>query len=262
MKHVHLGFTFGRRDILLHDGPIGEGKKKGKTKFVIYSHYRTGSTLLGELLDCHPAIQCAGEVFHQNCIPQKVLFPCLFLEERLRESQAQAYCVSLKTDQVRRVLINKIYDPKRFLHKLHHKGWKFIHLKRRNILRQALSNLIANQRAQWHSWSESLPAQEKSRIDSNRLLREMEWAQRISLMEDALLQQIPHATFFYEDDLLSPERHQGTADRIFNFLSLPTVSVRAKMLRLSKDDISAFVENYSDLKAAVRQSKFAEFLED
>lgn len=262
MPHVHLAFRLAKRDFLLHDGPIWEGTKKGKTKFVIFSQYRTGSTLLMELVGCHPMVHCAGEVFNGKHISQKVLFPCSFLEERFRESQAQTYGVSLKPEQIRKVLITKIYDPKSFLHKLHHKGWKFIHVKRRNVLRQALSNVIANQRGQWHSRSESLETRAKLQIDGTQVLQVAERMELISLMENELLQQIPHVTLVYEEDLLCPERHQETANRVFDYLSLPPATVKANIVRLSTDDISTFVENYSDFVEAIRPTRFRKFLEN
>jgi LPS sulfotransferase NodH len=217
MKHIHLEFRFANRNFLLHDGPIWQGTKIEK-KFVILAQYRTGSTLLTELLNAHPDIQCDGEIFFQAFEKyQKVLFPCLLMEKRFRDAKTTVYGLGLKLEQIQNVLIRQIYDSNRFLNKLHTKGWQFIRIKRTNILRQALSNIIANQKGEWHSWSKGIVGQEKIFIDGAQLLRSMQGKERNSLLADRLLENIPHLKIQYEEDLLRTEVHQKTIDRVCTF---------------------------------------------
>jgi len=265
VKHVHLEFSLAKRNFLLHDGPLGEGSKTGKKKFVLFANYRTGSHLLKGLLNCHPDIHCDDEIFKKSFLktpPQKILFPTLFLEERFREAKSMVYGVDLKLDHICTVFLRRLYDPQRFMKRLNRKGWKIIFIRRTNVLRQALSNLLALKRQtyQVRSESERLQYQDKLSIGYAPLINEMKKMEKISLLEDRVLQQLPHIRIQYEEDLLNEDNHQQTVDRICDFLEIPKAPVQAQHVRLSSDNIQDFIGNYPEIVKAVRNTKYSKYL--
>ena len=120
------------------------------TKFVIYGQSRSGSTLLVELINTHPDVQCDGELFNEDAarIGNRVLlslvrtFPIPYLLHRRRRAAVKAYGFKLlfyhlpRTRQVMKILALT--------------GWKFVHVYRKNIARQSLSNIVAETTQRWH----------------------------------------------------------------------------------------------------------------
>ena len=71
---------------------------------------------------------------------------------------------------------------------------------------------------------------------------------------------IPYITIVYEEDLLPGDKQQKTMDRIFDYLDLPSVSVRTNLVRTTSDNMSDFIENYEEVVNIISQTKYAEFL--
>ena len=129
-------------------------------------------------------------------------------------------------------------------------------------MRQALSNLLAIKRQTYnvHSESERLQYQDKVSIGCSPLINEMKKMEKISLLEDRVLQQLPHIRIQYEEDLLNEDNHQQTVDRICDFLEIPKVPVQAQHVRLSSDNIQDFIGNYPEIVKAVRNTRYSKYL--
>ncbi|BAQ61467.1 hypothetical protein GM3708_1873 [Geminocystis sp. NIES-3708] len=76
-------------------------------KFIVFAHYRTGSTLLANLLNCHPDIFCDGEIFLKfiNVHFKKVFFPCIYAESQSLKSNKKNYGCDVKLDQLVKISI-------------------------------------------------------------------------------------------------------------------------------------------------------------
>lgn len=245
------------RYLLLRPTPPG-------TRFVVFANYRTGSRLLTGLLDSHPLIRCEQELLLPFMRPRrrKVLFPHLLVKSRYAGVNKDLYGWSLKLDQLLKVLIREIHGtPARFMRKLHVTGWKILYLSRRNVVRQALSNIIANTRGIWHhDRSENWTQHEKIGIDCRRWLWQIEWLENMHRLERKALKGIPYFPVFYERDLLRADIQQATMDRVFEYLGIPTAAVQASTFRISSDRLADHVQNYDELVEAVRGTKYEEML--
>ena len=155
-----------------------------------------------------------------------------------------------------------MYDPRQFLYKLHTKEWHFIRIKRHHVLRQALSNIIANQRGTWQSYSKGLDAQDGYVIDCDYLLNSLHKMSADSILLESALENIPHTKILYEEDLLKPDMHQKTVDRILANLSLPHIPVSAQLIRLSTDDIQTLVRNCSEVARTLKDTQYARLLDN
>ncbi len=84
--------------------------------------------------------------------------------------------------------------------------------------------------------------------------------EKFSLLEDHVLQQLPHIRIQYEEDLLNEDNHQQTVDRICDVLEIPKVQVQAQHVRLSSDNIQDFIGNYPEIVKAVRNTRYSKYL--
>jgi LPS sulfotransferase NodH len=227
-------------------------------KFIVLAHFRSGSGLLCDLLNLHPEIHCDYEILHPFLASRmKPEFFLLFMKSLLARSDAPVYGCNIKLDQLQKVHA----DPRAFLHDRAAEGWRFVYLRRRNLLRAALSNFIAARRQRYSLPKEAAAAPETIHVDCAALLDLLHWYQRIADDEAAALRTIPHLPLIYEDDLLDASQHQRALDRVFAYLGLASACVEAKSARTSADDLAAYVENYGAVAEAVARTPYARYLD-
>ncbi len=231
-------------------------------KFVIVAHYRTGSNLLTDLLNTHPEVNCDGEILikflHSRF--KIVLFPRRYVEGKASHSGAKVYGCNLKLDQMAKLMPKVRKSPQILLSELLEDQWLFLHLQRQNVLRVAISNIIANKRGRWRENSANWLEGSKIYIDCDDLARGMRWNKKLLRQEEEVLAGVPHLKLIYEQDLLHTDQHQNTSDRVFDFLGISSVPVKTDLVRTSSNRMSDYVLNYEELVQTVGQTEFAQYL--
>jgi len=236
-------------------------KDKPDNKFIIFSQFRTGSHLLTNLLNCHPNVFCAGEIFLNNLVRKKLFFPMLYIKGKMVRFEKHVYGFQLKSYHINK--LHFIFDRKEFLTTLHKNGWKIIHLQRRNLLRQTISGMVARQRQQWNTTKEKPFLKSKFLIDSKKLIKGIQNRENLKLQEKEMLVQLPYCLeVIYEDELLNSEQHQKTADRVFEYLGVDSVPVKTTLIKASSDKLSDMIENYEEVSSVISKTKYAKFLDD
>lgn len=226
---------------------------------ILLAHFRSGSGLLCDLLNLHPEIHCDYEILYPFLASTlKPRFFPLFMQSLVARSDAPVYCCNIKLDQ-----LQKVHDDAAgFFTGQQRAGWRFVHLKRENLLRAALSNFIAARRGRYSLRKGEAAAFEKTHVDCDELLNLLRWYERIADEEAAVLAEIPHLALTYERDLLDPARHQATLDRVFAHLGVRSAPVAATSARTGTDALAAAVANYDAVVAAVARTPYARWLED
>ena len=191
-----------------------------------------------------------------------MLFPTVVARAGAAGSSRAVYGAILRIDQLEKCLIPALHsDPASFLRRLADQGWTFVHLKRRNALLQALSNLVAHEHQRWHLQEGQDSRTKKVRINCERLVEWTRWNERVWEDEESILATLPHLSLTYEDDLLPSTRHQTTANRAFHFLEVSTHPVRAPLRRSGAGGLEERVRNHAEVIAHVRSAGFEHYLE-
>lgn len=247
-----------RKEIVSYSRAFLQQNQTPKKKFVIFGQGRTGSTLLVDLLNNQPNINCEGEILNGR-LYKKVLFPNLYVQGRCSKFADKVYGFKVKIYQLTE---QQQIDPKKFILNLYHQGWKIIHLKRNNILRNEISTMVASLRKQWFATSENPLKNQKITIDCYQLLAGVERREIYQVKEQEILNKLDHITVVYEENLLRAENHQKTCDRIFHYLGLESLPVKTKLLKTTPNQLSDIIENYEEVVEKVSQTKYAKFLSD
>lgn len=232
-----------------------------KLKFVIYTRGRTGSTLLTELLNCHPEIYCDVEIFNFLYSGSRVKFPGMYIDscsKRAYTAGKKVYGFKVKISQLRFEHKYGNYDD--ILLNLYKKDWKFIHLKRVNFLRHQLSNIISFKTNIYHLRNGDKDFNKKVIVDCEKLLRGVIYGEEVERIEEQNLKNIPHHTVIYEDDLLDNKKFQETADGIFQFLGVKSVPVRSDLKRITHDRLEDIIENYEEVEKFFLNTKYEKYL--
>ena len=229
------------------------GLPRPARRFVIFAQGRSGSTLLADLLNSHPRIYCADEILTwKRSDPARYALACSV------GHRGDTYGFKVKIYQLTEG--QKLREPGTLLRQLHDDGWLLLHLQRRNVLRQALSSMVAAQRDVYHQQHGAVGLKPVP-IDAGELLRQTADRVRFCNEEAAALTGLPYASFVYEDDLLHPEAHQATASRAFAYLGLEDVPVRTELRKIADRSLDDLVANAAEVRAAVEDSPYADLLQ-
>lgn len=218
--------------------------------FVIFASGRTGSSLLMDLLNSHPGIECEDEI-----LSHRVLSAHRFLDARAALSRRAMFGFKLK---LHHLATQGITDPAAFLGRLHAEGCRIVHLARRDRLRQALSSAVARQRLTQHQTrAGQRPRAGPFRIDVPWLIGRMRQMDAGLQGERAALTGLPHLALWYEDDLLRRESFQASLDRVFDYLGLDQAPVRTEYVRTGTDRLADLVANLAEIRQALRTTEYA-----
>lgn len=233
----------------------------GRRKLILFANYRSGSTLLGTLLNCHPAIFCDGEIFLKfSYLTSKLLSPRLYINGCVDYSQCNTiYGFDLKVSQFERVNCEKLYGSLRdnFL-ALCQSNWAIVYLRRHNLFRLAISSLVARLRKQWHIADPTIF--QPVAIEPADVMRQLCLFEKQFESESTALKDVPHLKLSYHLDLLSADNHQHTSDKVFAYLGLESFPVQTTLLRTSADRLADSIVNYDEIIDVVGRTKFAHFL--
>lgn len=223
--------------------------------FVILCPPRTGSQLLVSLLDSHPAIRCEGEILHDGSN-----VPLAYLTGRATLASRQGHdawgCKVVTTTFFRhgRRLGEDILD------RLRDRGFRFILLRRRNWLLQAISWAHGAQTS-WH-FSGGSDTERRFTPAPEEVVHMLWSVEREDRHAEIFAERYDHLSLWYEDDLGTTDQQQRTVDRLAASLGLEPAPVAAGLTRGLGPRLEDRVGNLDEIAALVAQTRWGRFLED
>lgn len=232
-----------------------------KSKFLIYTRGRTGSTVLTDLLNCHSDIFCDVEIFNFLYSGSRIKFPEIYIKscsKRAAKHGKTVYGFKVKIAQLR---YEHEYDNyEEILKKLYKEGYKFIYLKRDNYFRHKLSNIISAQTKIFHLKNGDKNSPLKVKVDCEQLMEGIKYGEVVNKTEEQNLKDIDHITITYEDDLIENSKHQEAADKIFGYLGLESVKVRTDLMRIVPEDLEEIILNYNEVYDYFKNTEYIKYL--
>lgn len=230
-------------------------------KFVIYTRGRTGSTLLTELLNCHPEVYCDVEIFNFLYSKSRVMFPELYIDSSCKRATLfgrRVYGFKVKIAQLRYEHKYSSYD--KILQNLYEDDWKFIYLKRTNLLRHKISNIYSSQTNVFHVKDSEQTQLERINVNCYDLLEGIKYGEEVYKTEKENLKHIPHLEVTYEKDLLDNSKQQQTCDRIFDFLGVKRHPVFSQSRKLIPYRLEEVISNYDEVYNFFKNTEYFKYL--
>ena len=245
--------------------------------FVIIFEGRTGSSYTVSCLNSHPNIFCYPEVLahHSLEIQQKILkrvahgqkiegLPQVRLNQRYFHGDLQPentfQAVGFKTK------LHDVADVSRFYDYLHQNKFCLIYLKRRNVIKSAISMLNAHRMvrtfgpAHWNA-SDQKQVQGAFYISPGALLKQL---------EARICYEKWHQTFFtaykkkkkvfYYEDLLQNER--DFFFQILDFLGVDDAKMEGRFFKNTPDRLEDAILNYDEIRHLFAGTYFDRFFEE
>lgn len=222
---------------LLSKGPGAE------KKFFIISRARSGTTLLRDLLNSHPDIECEGEILKSGRV-----FPRAHINHRVRKHKHAIYGAKILSYQM--IQVHGITEPAQFFGQFHNLGFQFIHLKR-NTFWQTFSLFKAGTTGVYHSNKHQVTKARAIELDIPDFISRLRWSDALLQYETAGLKIIPHLEVDYDNELSQGEQFQATAGRISDFLGISEHPVETELKKILPTVASEVISNYDALIEAI-----------
>jgi hypothetical protein len=232
-----------RRRLKIYLRPLFRRTYPTRERFILLSQMRSGSHLVRSLVNAHPSVHCDAEIF--ATVP--TVIPRLLLKNAMGAREEPVYGFMLKPNHP---AITQGSTTAHWIEWMQHEGFKLVHVQREDRLRQALSCHLAIQRQVWIVKKGVSKGVQPLRIDPEEILGIRTFIDSWKDSEEEWVSTLPSISFSYERDLESPERHQETADAIFDFLGLESVPVAAQIQRVLPPDPREYVTNWEEVAAA------------
>ena len=218
-----------------------------KTRFVIFGQGRTGSTLLVNLLNQHPAIYSDNEL-----LQRKFSNPIQYLQGRALMHNRRVYGLKVKSHHLMKYLEMETSKP--FIHNLYNKGWKIIYIRRSNFFRHALSNEIAKKRGYFFKDQAEFKSKGKVHIDPEAFRKAIKARFKFWYDEQETLEGLDYKEVIYEDNLFNDEQKFETVSRLYQYLGVdPDFKPTIPFIRSTSDNLSEIIANYAELKAIANE---------
>ena len=233
-------------------------KVNRERNLLLFSQSRCGSTLLMDLLNSHPDVDCRNEIYIEA-----PFFPVPLRRSLERRRRAAVFGFKLQVHQFDQKV--RVRSPRAFVEQLVDDGYTIVYLRRSNVLRHALSEVVRSASGLTHVRSDAQAetverASRRVVVDIDALRAAMEVREYYWEAADAILDGLPHLDVEYGRDLLEPERHQIVADAVFEALGLTSVAVSTKLRRINAHTIPELVENYEELATALEGTRWRTYL--
>ena len=245
-----------RRDAGVYLSNLAARRSDVRT-FSVICNSRTGSTLLCDLLNSHPQIECEDEI-----LKTWRDFPFLFVRgsaARARRRGFSAYGFKLNTVSTKLMPVREdILD--RFVRQLAASGFMFIRLRRRNVVRQALSVLRAAETV-YHQRGPGASTAGPIHVDVAQLFQLIAMLERHDEVIGKIVDSHSAREFWYEYDLEDAAAQQATVDRIAAHLEIDPAPVSTDLRRFAPARLEEAVTNFDEIAEHLRSTKYEQFLE-
>lgn len=220
-------------------------------RFAIVGNARTGSNYLLDGLKTSPSIRVYHEIFaeHNRQIGmdfEKILSMVFQPESRSTEMVGFKVFYNHLTEEEWRKLLDR-------------RDLKIIHLIRRNRLRTVISLEIAFKTGQWtRSGNSGSPKEKRVTLDPAKLINRLE---QIKVGEEATRTRFsdrPMLEIVYEDLVRSPVEVFKTVGSYLGVNGIDPGKIRLR--RQNPETLRELIINYDEIEAALRNTRFAEYL--
>jgi hypothetical protein len=213
--------------------------------FIIVCEGRTGSNLLVDLLDSHPQIECAPELYHPQAGRFKN-YPGISHREFLN---LRTYKTSLPIRGFK-MPINWILEHPDIVAEFRADNYKIIRLSRENLFDHFLSLKLAILNSNW--CSETVYDVQNLRVDPWEWLGFVGARQGVSWATDLICAPMDSFRISYEQ-LLRPESQAS----MLRFLGADLHALSTVKIRMRTKPVHEVVENYDQLVAFFADSPYA-----
>ena len=229
--------------------------------FVVLFQGRTGSTFFVEALDSHPDVRCGYEELWGDRWDE------LGSEAQLDVAR---WWLAPPADRLVRATgfktkLRDVVDPDGFAAVLEETGARVLYLKRRNLVKLAVSSLNSERARErtgdWNLYRREPAVAEPLAVEPAKFLTRLAKHEGYQADLDAFVGAAarPTLTLHYEDLLVDTH---GTLALAFRFLDVEPVATSGRTIKMTSDDLRDVLPNFDELRAAVSEPRYRRMFDE
>ena len=246
------------------------------TKAIILASQRSGSTFLQDCLTTHPQIHSVGELLidgGSNVYVPDLILGSRFVTKTYRFMISGAwYPTRLMTRffesgerpvKVFKAMYNHIANPWSLGYLREHTEIRILHLRRHNMLKQYVSHLLlARKRVKkWEPHAFQPIPVVTTRVEPGAALDYLRKARAMYEHYDSVFAHHQRLPLVYEKMIDGQVLREDVGRAICDFLGVPPVAMKSRLLKMNPDSLHEMVTNYDELARALKSSEFADLLD-
>jgi hypothetical protein len=242
-----------------------------RTRAVILTTQRTGSTFLVECVGSHPDIECAGEILigapdrprpqYRGRFKQLVKVASIFTSGAWRPARRMSRFFAGGNARVRafKAMYNQLAHPVALRYLRENTDIRVLHLRRQNLLKVHVSRLLMDKRDRVQATAPVHAV--RTHVDPRRAVADMRRAQARYERFERLFSRHPRLPLTYEALFDGQYLQSGTANAICDFLGVARHPMKSKIVKLNPESLRDMVSNYDELEGVISRTEFAAMLE-
>lgn len=219
-----------------------------KSRFIILTPGRCGSTLLARLLSQNPEVFCYNKILRF-----KRLFPAKYSLRKTLTWSENISSVGFKLKHYQIQHQKRLNDEKKFMNIMKNNEFRFVYLYRNSVIRQSISYHVAKKRNKFQKKSdEELPS---VRINPRKVIDTAKTFENGKKIYKDLLHGTEYIEIEYEKDLMDQNKHQKTCNNIFDFLGVNICNVEATTKKTTPNPKKSIL-NFNDVKECAENNGY------
>jgi len=226
--------------------------------FIVLTRERTGSTCLLDLLSSHSKIKTDPHIFYDYTkLPQSI--DCKYTRSKKNilgfkfKTQPSSFDMSEQNcERARKELAD-----------LERQGVKVIYLERENLIKQAVSWLLADRndlKKQNYKKGEKPIKIKSMEFKPEAILKRVQKIEKLTKFEKDVLSDVSFLHLKYEKNLIQENDHQPTLDKVCGFLNIEPEKAVTRYAKISSGDLSKSISNYQDVYSILKETKYSDQL--
>lgn len=241
-----------------------------RTRAIILTTQRTGSTFLVGCLGSHPQIECASEILvgdpdvpaeqYRGRFKRSAKFSRLVTSGAFLPGHRMSRFFRGGTARVRvfKAMYNHLANPFALRYVQRNEDIRILHLKRCNLLKVHVSTLLMPKRSRVQALA---PVEAVLiHVDPAEAIASMRKASDLYDRFEDLFARHPRLPVTYEELFDGQYLRADTAARVCGFLGVEQRPMTSRIVKLNPESLRDMVTNYDELVDAVSRTEFADML--
>lgn len=242
-----------------------------RTRAIILTTQRTGSTFLVGCLRSHPEIECASEILNGDPEVPAATYRGKFLQAykvlRIVRSGAWRPARHMSrffeggTARVRcfKVMYNQLARPFARRYLVDNEDIRVIHLHRENLLKVHVSTLLMSKRMHVQSRTQVQPVW--THVDPGKAIASIRRARANHASYEWAFNRHARLNVAYEHLIEGQGLAPDARDRICDFLGVERLPMKSAIVKMNPESLRDMVTNYDELAGAISRTEFADMLD-
>lgn len=224
--------------------------------FIVVCRGRSGTTCFLDLLSSHPQVLSDPHNFfdYEN-------LPLNFERVKFVNSQKNVFGFKFRSPKNESRSLENIASIQAKYRRLAEQGVIIFYLKRHNLLKRSVSEVVANTKRQKFNYRhrDEIPDNQFN-LSPEEVIAALTMCEEEARFDEQVMGGVPHIPISYESDLEHQHSHQATLDRCCEALGLDRAVAQTQFIKIAPPNFEEYITNWSQVSSSIANSQYKSWL--